>query len=109
MPTPSKEVFGLRISPSTVLQNLLRHYPSGGQFISEALQNAEDANCATKFCALLDLRQHPCESLRSFKKGWRVKLQCQAIVFYDNGGFKDEDWDSLQSIYKSVKKQRPSQ
>ncbi|CAJ1444986.1 unnamed protein product, partial [Effrenium voratum] len=99
--------FGLKISPSAVLKNLLQHYPSGGQFIFEALQNAEDTDRATYFGALLDLTTHPATQIRPGV--WRKRLQGPAIVFYDNGGFQDRDWQSLQRIYDSVKKHCPSE
>ena len=91
-----------------MLQNLLQSYPSGGQFISEALQNAEDTDRATRFCAVLDLQHHPTELIRK-DYPWRERLQGPAILFYDNGGFKDRDWTSLQKIYNSEKKHSPSE
>ena len=36
-------------------------------------------------------------------------LQGPAILFYDNGGFEERDWKSLQSFYKSEKKHSPSE
>lgn len=102
------EDFGVQVSPSSVLQNLLQQYPSGGQFISEALQNAEDTDRATRFCAVLDLQHHPTEHIRK-DYSWRARLQGPAILFYDNGGFEERDWKSLQSFYKSEKKHSPSE
>ncbi|CAJ1329019.1 unnamed protein product, partial [Effrenium voratum] len=108
--TNAKNVpFGVKISPSATLQNLLRHYPSGGQFFLEALQNAEDTDRATHFCALLDLSTHPIEQIRPQQSVWRRRLQGPAILFYDNGGFRDKDWKSLQQIYNSSKKHSPSE
>ncbi|CAJ1386738.1 unnamed protein product, partial [Effrenium voratum] len=108
--TNAKNVpFGMKISPSATLQNLLRHYPSGGQFFLEALQNAEDTDRATHFCALLDLSTHPIEQIRPQQSVWRRRLQGPAILFYDNGGFRDKDWKSLQQIYNSSKKHSPSE
>eukprot|EP00439_Symbiodinium_sp_Y106_P031436 s6671_g3.t1 len=104
-----RQAFGLRTSPSSVLKNLLQHYPSGGQFIYEALQNAEDTDKATLFCAVLDLTYHADVEIRGEGCEWRKRLQGPAIVFYDNGGFKEQDWESLQNIYDSVKKSSPSQ
>ena len=101
--------FGVRVSPSPVLRNLLQHYPSGGQFISEALQNAEDTDRATKFCAVLDLQHHPTDQIRQDHRTWRERFQGPAILFYDNGGFRDRDWESLQQIYNSEKRHSPSE
>lgn len=101
--------FGVRVSPSPVLRNLLQNYPSGGQFISEALQNAEDTDRATKFCAILDLKHHPTSQIRQDHRTWRERLQGPAILFYDNGGFRDRDWESLQEIYNSEKRHSPSE
>jgi hypothetical protein len=98
---PNSQDFGLKISPSTVLQNLLRHYPSGGQFISKALQNAEDTNSATMFCTILDLRKQACNSLKKSGAGWTAKLQGEAIEFYDNGNFKDEKGISTEHLQES--------
>ena len=105
----SAQRFGVRVSPNAVLKNLLQHYPSGGQFISEALQNAEDTDRATKFCAVLDLKQHPTGQIRQDHRTWRERLQGPAILFYDNGGFRDRDWESLQKIYNSEKRHSPSE
>lgn len=106
--------FGLKAPISAVLQNLLKQYPSGGQFIFEALQNAEDTDGANKFCALLDLRSHastgrcrPCSEECVDGATWRERLLGPAIVFYDNGGFVENDWRSLQRIYVSEKRHVP--
>ncbi|CAK0871811.1 unnamed protein product [Prorocentrum cordatum] len=98
--------FGLKISPGVVLRNLLQQYPSGGQFFLEALQNADDTGRAGKFCALLDLRRHPSKSLRP-PSAARSLLQGESIVFYDDAGFKQRDWRSLQFMCDSVKRQSP--
>lgn len=98
--------FGLKISPGVVLRNLLQQYPSGGQFFLEALQNADDTGRSGKFCALLDLRRHPCKSLRE-PVAARALLQSEAILFYDDAGFKDRDWRSIQFMCDSVKRQSP--
>ncbi|CAE7666240.1 SACS [Symbiodinium sp. CCMP2592] len=103
------KAFGLQVSPSPVLRNLLQHYPSGGQFISEALQNAEDTNRSKHFRALLDLQQHPKVKIRQDHRPWRHRLQGPAFLFYDDGGFADRDWESLQRIYDSEKTHSPSE
>ena len=40
---------------------------------------------------------------------WRRRLNGPALVFWDNGGFRDCDWQSLQNMYDSGKKHSPSQ
>jgi hypothetical protein len=37
----------------------------------------------------------------------RASLQSEAIVFYDNAGFNDRDWRSLQFMCDSEKRQSP--
>ena len=69
----------------------------------------QDTDKATRFCAVLDLTHHADVEMRGEGGEWRKRLQGPAIVFYDNGGFKDQDWDSLQNIYDSVKRSSPSQ
>jgi sacsin len=103
---PADPSFGLKISPGVVLRNVLQQYPSGGQFFLEALQNADDTGRATKFCAMLDLRRHPAASVRPPLEA-RQGLQGEAILFYDNAGFKDRDWRSLQFMCDSEKRQSP--
>ena len=56
--------FEVRVSASAMLKNLLAHYPSGGQFIFEALQNAEDCDRVACFRAVLDLRSHRANGIR---------------------------------------------
>ena len=79
------------------------------RFISEALQNAEDTNRSTHFCAALDLQQHPEQRIRQDFQPWRGRLQGPGFLFYDNGGFFDRDWSSLERIYDSEKKHSPSE
>ena len=69
----------------------------------------EDTNRSTYFCAALDLRQHPKERVREDFHPWRGRLQGPAFLFYDDGGFADRDWESLQRIYDSEKKHSPSE
>lgn len=88
------------------MRNLLQQYPSGGQFFLEALQNADDTGRAGKFCALLDLRRHQSKAIRPPQAG-RAVLQNEAIVFYDDAGFKARDWRSLQFMCDSEKRQSP--
>jgi len=97
--------FGLKIHPAAILRSLLQQYPSGGQFFCEALQNADDTGRATKCCALLDLRRHPMAKLRP--PAIRKDLQGESIMFYDDAGFKDRDWRSLQFMCDSQKRDSP--
>ena len=79
------------------------------RFIREALQNAEDTNKSTHFCAVLDLQHHPKKRIRQDCQPWRERLQGPAILFYDDGGFDERDWQSLQRIYDSEKRHSPSE
>ena len=106
--------FGLRVSPVDALKAILADYP-GGQILSEGLQNADDAG-ASRFSLMLDKRGRE-ELLRVSEGGVEPgsvrrspllpHTQCESIVMYDDGGFKDKDWESLQNIYASKKADAP--
>ena len=87
--------FGLRAPIVENLQAILQDYP-GGQLLAEALQNAEDAG-ATAFSLILDHRHH---------KRTDPMLAGPAFVLLDNGnGFSDREWESLQTLHKSGKRE----
>eukprot|EP00929_Paragymnodinium_shiwhaense_P109155 TRINITY_DN754_c5_g1_i1.p1 TRINITY_DN754_c5_g1~~TRINITY_DN754_c5_g1_i1.p1 ORF type:complete len:4259 (+),score=1336.88 TRINITY_DN754_c5_g1_i1:96-12872(+) len=98
--------FGVKIRPDAILRNILQQYPSGGQFFLEALQNSDDTGRADNFRAMLDLRKHSTANLRP-PAAIRSELQGESIIFYDDAGFKDRDWVSLQNMCDSQKRQTP--
>ncbi|CAE7584340.1 Sacs, partial [Symbiodinium sp. CCMP2456] len=77
-------------------------------FVFEALQNAEDSGRADRFASILDLRSHAADRVRPQGQKWRQRLNGPAFIFWDNGGFQEDDWKSLQNMYDSEKKHRPS-
>lgn len=105
--------FGLRVSPVDALKAILADYP-GGQILSEGLQNADDAG-AGRFSLMLDKRtrsdlQASQGATNPGKKPRAALLphtQCASMVMFDDGGFQDQDWESLQNIYASVKADAP--
>ena len=89
------EAFGLRAPIVENLQAILADYP-GGQLLAEALQNSEDAGAAT-FALILDHRQHARAD---------PKLAGPAFVLLDDGdGFREREWESLQNLHKSGKRE----
>ena len=89
------EDFGLEAPIKEQLEAILQDYP-GGQLLSEALQNAEDAG-ATDFALVLDCREHNVADSR---------LAGPAFVLLDNGnGFSEREWTSLKMLNKSEKRE----
>ncbi|KAK3281745.1 hypothetical protein CYMTET_10479 [Cymbomonas tetramitiformis] len=95
--------FSLEVDPVGALRNILSDYP-GGQMLQEGLQNADDAK-ASRFALLLDLRRHPTRGLRH---PGLERAQSEALVLFDDGGFKERDWRSLRRMYRSEKENSPT-
>jgi len=80
-----------------------QEYPAG-QVLSEGLQNAEDAG-ASKFAFMLDLRRHAVPVLDPSLQGFAGP----AFVLADDGrGFAGREWESLQNLHASKKRDSPS-
>ena len=91
--------FQLESPIKEALLAILADYP-GGQLLSEALQNAEDAG-AEQFELTLDLRTHA--------KGVNdSRLTGPAFILADNGnGFTDREWGSIKRLHDSAKRDSP--
>nr|XP_020666734.1 sacsin isoform X1 [Pogona vitticeps] len=85
------------------LKDILRRYPEGGQILKELIQNAEDAG-ATEVRFLYDETRYGTESLWSKDMG---QYQGPALYVYNNAVFTPEDWDGIQEIARSRKKDDP--
>ncbi|XP_007898845.2 sacsin [Callorhinchus milii] len=85
------------------LKDILRRYPEGGQILKEVIQNAEDAG-ATEVKFLYDETEYGTDSL------WSRPLadyQGPALYSYNNAVFTSEDWNGIQEIARSRKRDDP--
>ncbi|XP_063807744.1 sacsin isoform X3 [Pseudophryne corroboree] len=85
------------------LKDILRRYPEGGQILKELIQNAEDAG-ASEVKFLYDETHHGTESLWSKDM---AQYQGPALYVYNNAVFAPEDWNGIQEIARSRKKDDP--
>ncbi|XP_070559636.1 sacsin-like isoform X2 [Ptychodera flava] len=96
--------FGIHPPPLiTYLKDILEKYPEGGQIIKEIIQNADDAH-ATEVKFLLDTKQHGSDSLWAPNS---AEFQGAALYCYNNAVFSEDDWNGIQSVQQSVKKEDP--
>ncbi|TNN01589.1 hypothetical protein fugu_010971, partial [Takifugu bimaculatus] len=85
------------------LKDILRRYPEGGQILKELIQNAEDAG-ATEVKFLFDETEYGVESL------WSPDMeqhQGTALYAYNDAVFTVEDWNGIQEIARSRKRDDP--
>ncbi|KAG5836816.1 hypothetical protein ANANG_G00232640 [Anguilla anguilla] len=85
------------------LKDILRRYPEGGQILKELIQNAEDAG-ATEVKFMYDETEYGQESLWSNNMG---QYQGAALYVYNNAVFSTEDWNGIQEIARSRKRDDP--
>uniref|UniRef100_A0A8C4S8P2 Sacsin molecular chaperone n=1 Tax=Erpetoichthys calabaricus TaxID=27687 RepID=A0A8C4S8P2_ERPCA len=85
------------------LKDILRRYPEGGQILKELIQNAEDAG-ATEVKFMYDEREYGRESLWSADM---EQYQGPALYAYNNAIFTMEDWNGIQEIARSRKREDP--
>nr|XP_057935271.1 sacsin isoform X2 [Doryrhamphus excisus] len=85
------------------LKDILRRYPEGGQILKELIQNAEDAG-ATEVKFLYDETEHGVESLWSPDM---AQHQGTALYVYNDAVFTAEDWNGIQEIARSRKRDDP--
>ena len=72
-------------------------------FLQEIIQNADDAGAKTvKF--FIDSREHGTTSLVHPDL---APFQGPALLAYNDAQFKDEDWESIQNLQRSVKAEDP--
>ena len=89
--------FGQRVDLCSRLREVLLNYPEDS-LLKEAIQNADDAG-ATRFCVVLDRRNHSTSSLNDEL----TALQGPALVTYNDSVFTDKDIDSIQNVGGSRK------
>ncbi|XP_057207986.1 sacsin isoform X1 [Triplophysa rosa] len=85
------------------LKDILRRYPEGGQILKELIQNAEDAG-ATEVKFLYDETEYGVESLWSHDM---AQYQGTALYVYNDAVFTPEDWNGIQEIARSRKREDP--
>ncbi|XP_032365245.1 sacsin isoform X1 [Etheostoma spectabile] len=85
------------------LKDILRRYPEGGQILKELIQNAEDAG-ATEVKFMYDETEYGVESLWSPDM---AQHQGTALYVYNDAVFTVEDWNGIQEIARSRKREDP--
>ncbi|KAJ7995472.1 hypothetical protein DPEC_G00244910 [Dallia pectoralis] len=85
------------------LKDILRRYPEGGQILKELIQNAEDAG-ATEVRFMYDETEYGVESLWSHDM---AHYQGAALYVYNDALFTTEDWNGIQEIARSRKREDP--
>ncbi|KAM4628232.1 sacsin isoform 2-T2 [Polymixia lowei] len=85
------------------LKDILRRYPEGGQILKELIQNAEDAG-ATEVKFMYDETEFGVESLWSHDM---AQYQGTALYVYNDAVFTAEDWNGIQEIARSRKREDP--
>ncbi|XP_056114734.1 sacsin isoform X1 [Rhinichthys klamathensis goyatoka] len=85
------------------LKDILRRYPEGGQILKELIQNAEDAG-ATEVKFLYDETEYGVESLWSPDM---AQYQGTALYVHNDAVFTTEDWNGIQEIARSRKREDP--
>ncbi|KAM8903453.1 sacsin isoform 3-T5 [Spinachia spinachia] len=85
------------------LKDILRRYPEGGQILKELIQNAEDAG-ATEVKFMYDETEYGVESLWSPDT---AQYQGTALYVYNDAVFTVEDWNGIQEIARSRKREDP--
>jgi sacsin len=88
--------------PLTIrLRNLIHDYPEGVGIVKELIQNADDAG-AKRVHITFDWQQHagdglPAETMK--------ELMGAAMVVYNDSTFSDEDFENIQSLGESGKRE----
>ncbi|KAF8131271.1 hypothetical protein K438DRAFT_1739837, partial [Mycena galopus ATCC 62051] len=96
--------FGEYSLPTDTLAAILGAYPFSVGLFRELLQNSDDAR-ATKQVFVLDARSHGTGTLVDPKL---ATTQGPSLLAYNDSLFSDADWDALQSIHRSSKKEDTS-
>lgn len=101
----ARKSFGQKV-PSLLdyIKGILRRYPDGGQILKELIQNADDAE-ASRVVFLFDERTHPSNSLFLPEL---EPFQGPALFVYNDSVFAEEDWEGIQTISCSVKRNDPN-
>lgn len=92
--------FGQKVNLTASIRGILRNYPEGTAVLKELVQNADDAHARTiRFT--LDLRRHSTEKLAHSSL---AEFQGPALLIYNDEIFKPEDFESIQRIGDSLKR-----
>ncbi|KAE9129938.1 hypothetical protein PF007_g4711 [Phytophthora fragariae] len=92
--------FGQKIDLTVRIREILRNYPEGTSIFKEMVQNADDAG-ATEVNLCLDYRQHASTGLAYEKL---ESFQGPSLLVHNNATFTDADFQSIQRIGDSLKK-----
>ncbi|CAD5125076.1 DgyrCDS13316 [Dimorphilus gyrociliatus] len=95
------EEFGQSEDLLSRIRTLLRAYPNDGTIIREIIQNADDAG-ATEIQFILDANKYGDEKI--FGDSWKPLQKCPALLVYNNGKFRKEDFDGIQRLGEGSKK-----
>ncbi|XP_071950955.1 sacsin-like, partial [Antedon mediterranea] len=100
--------FGQREPPLVdYVKQILRNY-TGGQLLKELTQNADDAGAAT-IKLLYDGRQHGTDNLYCDEgAGDLSPYQGPALCAFNDATFQESDWNSIQNLSRSGKKDDPT-
>ncbi|KAF0699884.1 Aste57867_9568 [Aphanomyces stellatus] len=93
--------FGQKIDLTVRIREILRNYPEGTSVLKEMVQNADDAG-ATEISFCLDMRYHSTDQLVYSKL---ADFQGPSLMVYNNAQFTDADFQSIQKIGDSLKKE----
>ncbi|CAM9585698.1 unnamed protein product, partial [Chrysoparadoxa australica] len=92
--------FGQKIDLTVRIREILRNYPEGTSILKELIQNADDAGAReVAFC--LDNRSHPSNKLPAESL---AQFQSASLLAYNSATFTDVDFQSIQRIGDSLKK-----
>ncbi|OQS05175.1 hypothetical protein THRCLA_02648, partial [Thraustotheca clavata] len=94
------EDFGQKIDLTVRIREILRNYPEGTSVLKEMVQNADDAG-ATEISFCLDMRTHSSNQLAYTKL---ATFQGPSLMVHNNARFTDADFESIQRIGDSLKK-----
>ncbi|KAL3671864.1 hypothetical protein V7S43_002532 [Phytophthora oleae] len=92
--------FGQKIDLTVRIREILRNYPEGTSIFKEMVQNADDAG-ASEVNLCLDYRQHVASGLAYEKL---ASFQGPSLLVHNNAMFTDADFQSIQRIGDSLKK-----
>ncbi|ETW06282.1 hypothetical protein, variant [Aphanomyces invadans] len=92
--------FGQKIDLTVRIREILRNYPEGTSVLKEMVQNADDAG-ATEISFCLDKRTHASDNLAYTKL---AVFQGPSLLVHNNAEFTDVDFESIQRIGDSLKK-----
>ncbi|OWZ18889.1 hypothetical protein PHMEG_0006950 [Phytophthora megakarya] len=92
--------FGQKIDLTVRIREILRNYPEGTSIFKEMVQNADDAG-ATEVNLCLDYRQHAAAGLAYERLS---SFQGPSLLVHNNATFTDADFQSIQRIGDSLKK-----